>query len=351
MKVAALLDARRQNWQELELLCREMEGRKRYVHGGAGVGRFAAMYRAVCADLALAGAYQLPPQTVAYLHQLVGRAHNQLYRSQGFRISTWAQELLVDVPARLFHDHALKVAFAVFWGLFALAASLAYGSRDFAELVTGKDGLARMEEMYEEPLHGRDPDERAAMVGFYIQNNTSIGLRCFALGLLGGVGGLVILVANSLQIGATFGHMAASPARDNFYEFVTAHGPFELTAVVLSAAAGMRLGFSLVHTRGWTRRASLERAGREAMPTMAVAIVLFFLAALIEAFVSPSALPYALKALLAAVSSSLLSFYFVVLGQPGMVRIPGTTSAAASQPLAESTPVGPFAEEATRAAR
>lgn len=324
MKVAALLEARRQNWQELERLCREFETRAAAARSGPGVGRFASLYRAACADLALSTAYQLPPQTVAYLHQLVGRAHNQLYRSRGFRVRTWAQELLVNVPARLFHDRALKVAFGLFWGLFLLAMSLAYGSRDFAERVVGKDGLARLEEMYEEPLHGRDPDERAAMVGFYIQNNTSIGLRCFALGLLGGVGGLVILVANSLQLGADFGHMAASPSRDNFFEFVTAHGPFELTAVVVSAAAGMKLGFSLVHTGGWTRRASVERAGREAMPTMALAMILFFLAALIEAFVSPSAAPYVVKALLAAISSSLLLLYFVVLGQPGLVNIPGT---------------------------
>jgi hypothetical protein len=49
---------------------------------------------------------------------------------------------------------------------------------------------------------------------------------------------------------------------------------------------------------------------------MMVAVVLFFLAALIEGFVSPSPLPYAIKAFIAIASASLLMFYFVILGYP-----------------------------------
>src|SRR3954464_14564852 len=98
MKVAKLLDERRQNWRELELLCSQLEGNRMRKLGAPVVSRFASLYRAACADLALADAYQLPPNTVQYLHQLVGRAHNQLYRSQSFQTSGWSQELFVDLP-------------------------------------------------------------------------------------------------------------------------------------------------------------------------------------------------------------------------------------------------------------
>ena len=46
-------------------------------------------------------------------------------------------------------------------------------------------------------------------------------------------------------------------------------------------------------------------------------VLLFLLAALIEAFVSPSSAPYAVKAGVAVVSTLLLLFYFVGLGYPG----------------------------------
>jgi hypothetical protein len=47
------------------------------------------------------------------------------------------------------------------------------------------------------------------------------------------------------------------------------------------------------------------------------ASVLFVLAAFTEGFISPSPLPYTLKALWAVLSSTSLMFYFVVLGAPG----------------------------------
>ncbi|MFN9606363.1 MAG: stage II sporulation protein M, partial [Planctomycetota bacterium] len=52
------------------------------------------------------------------------------------------------------------------------------------------------------------------------------------------------------------------------------------------------------------------------LPIIVVAVILFFLAAFIEGFISPSPLPYVVKALVAIGSASLLMFYFVILGYP-----------------------------------
>jgi isoprenylcysteine carboxyl methyltransferase (ICMT) family protein YpbQ len=60
----------------------------------------------------------------------------------------------------------------------------------------------------------------------------------------------------------------------------------------------------------------LLAAGREAMPLMGTAMCLFFLAALIEGFVSPSALHWTIKAGVGLISALLLMFYFVLLGYP-----------------------------------
>lgn len=316
MKVSELLESRRTNWQELETLCARLEGSSRRTLDAPTTARFASLYRAACADLALADAYQLPPEAIDYLHRLVGRAHNQLYRSQTFHVATWARQLLVDVPRRLFADNCLRLAFCIFWGTFLLSAMMAYTMPGFAEQVTSKQFIDGLEEMYSEPVQGLDRVLFGGMAGFYIFNNTSIGFQCFAFGLLFGVGGLYKTVFNAAVLGAAFGHMATVEQRENFFHFVTAHGPFELTAIVLSAAAGMRLGFSLVDTGGLTRAASLRRATAVAMPTMMAAVIMFLLAALIEAFLSPSSAPYWVKALVAVLSAGILMVYFVILGYP-----------------------------------
>jgi uncharacterized membrane protein SpoIIM required for sporulation len=316
MKVSDLLKSRQANWDELESLCSRMEGRSRRKVDAATATRFSTLYRSACADLALADAYQLPPATVHYLHRLVGRAHNQLYRSRTFNFSTWAWQLLVDVPRRLFADNCLRLAFCVFWGLFLLSAFLAYTMPGYAHRVMGESNVMELEEMYSEPIRGRDVGISAGMSGYYVGHNTGIGLQCFAFGLLFGVAGLYVTAVNAIQLGAAFGHMATVPQADNFFQFVTAHGPFELTAVVLSAAAGMKLGFSLIDTRGLTRMAALRRTAVQTMPVMGAAMVMFALAALIEGYVSPSAAPYWIKATVAVASAGLLTVYFVVLGYP-----------------------------------
>ncbi len=282
--------------------------------GAEGVARFASLYRAACADLALADAYRLPPDTIGYLHQLVGRAHNQLYRSQTFRWREWGYEMFRALPRRLLLDRALWLASLVFWGVFGLSLLLSYGSREYSEEVIGEAMMAQMQEMYSGSIFGRDVGTNSVMTGFYVFNNASIGLQCFAAGLALGVGGLYVTVSNALTLGAVFGFMLTTPERTNFMQFVTAHGPFELTAVVFSAAAGMRLGFSLIATGGLTRVASLRKAAFEAMPAAGAAIVLFCLAALIEGFISPSAIPYQAKAAVAVASTALLLIYVVGLG-------------------------------------
>src|SRR5690242_18991087 len=115
------------------------------------MARFAAPYRAVCADLALAEAYQLPPNTVSYLHRLVGRANNQLYRSRTFNFEELKRNLLEKVPQQLFSDRSLWLAFSLFWGVFLLTMVMAAEVkmpitgrplvRGFAERVVGESNL------------------------------------------------------------------------------------------------------------------------------------------------------------------------------------------------------------------
>ncbi len=321
MKVIELLERRRPNWQELDRLCDHAQAGVGKSLPPAEVSRLGALYRAACADLALAYAYQLPQNTVQYLHRLVGRAHNQLYRSRRFEFGKWFQMLLFEVPKTIFHDRCVQVMFCLFWGLFILSAYLAYSKTawpDFAEQVLTQPQIEKMEKDFSEPISGRrGGEENMFMAGFYTQHNTGIGLQCFAWGLLV-IPGMLVTMFNAISLGAAFGYMARPDvaAGDNFFEFVRAHGPFELTAIVLSAGAGLRLGLSWMMTGGLSRSSALRKAGRQVMPVVGAAMVMFFMAALIEGFLSPSSAPVWIKTMVALISSGLITVYFIVLGFP-----------------------------------
>lgn len=319
-------------WEELERLCDELElagkarrGANREVSGAERIQRFAFLYRSACADLALADAYQMPPATVAYLHRLVARSHNQLYRAHRIEWRDWVQVLFVEAPKRIFGDPCVRVSAIVFFGLFCLSMYLAFQDQLFpgyAEMIAGQQALQQADESFEQPLNASF-DHYVTMSGFYIQHNTGIGLRCFAWGILL-IPCLYVLASNAIQLGAVFGYMARSDgaAGNHFFEFVTAHGPFELTAIALSAGAGLRLGVGLFRTGGLTRMDSIRQNASRAVPIMAASAMLFVLAAFTEGFLSPSPAPYVIKAFWAIFSSGLISFYFVILGFPDSQTLP-----------------------------
>jgi uncharacterized membrane protein SpoIIM required for sporulation len=214
----------------------------------------------------------------------------------------------------------VQVVFVLFWFVFITSMFLAANPDQFpqfAETVMGPDMINQLESSFAHEMGGRNAGESYLMASVYIRHNTSIGLKCFAWGLLV-VPGLYTTVFNAAVLGSAFGYMARPdvPQGENFFNFVTAHGPFELTAIVLSAGAGLRLGISLIATNGFTRLSSLRKTASEAMPLMGAAMVLFFLAALIEGFLSPSGLPWSVKGAVALLSSGMLMFYFVILGFP-----------------------------------
>ena len=109
--------------------------------------------------------------------------------------------------------------------------------------------------------------------------------------------------------------MATTPHAVNFYTFVTAHSSFELTAIVLSGAAGLRLGWGLVDTQGQSRVSSLRREAANALPAVGAAVVLFVLAALVEGYVSASSLPYSAKAAVAILSAAVIIAYLTLGGR------------------------------------
>ena len=212
MRVLERLESRRLHWQELERLCGVMEQAWRMRPPAASVSHFAGLYRSACADLALADAYQLPPATIQYLHQLVGRASNQLYRHESPHSDGWFREMFINVPQRLYANGCLRVALAIFWGVLLLCTFIAWRNPDFAQRIVGKDRLLSKEQEFAGPLHV-EGDDRAFMSGYYVRHNGTIGLRCFAFGLLAGIGGLYETVFNAATLGAEFGYMATRSTR------------------------------------------------------------------------------------------------------------------------------------------
>ncbi len=333
MIVAQRLAQREIAWRELDTLLVQLANRRKL--SAEEVLRLGELYRSTCTDLMLAEHHDLPRETVAHLQALVARAHNLVYRASGFQFRDLGRALFYSAPQRLRHDPALRLAALVFWGVFLFSAALSAGRPDFARRILSAQFLESIDHMYAEPVNAPRHDglERndTAMTGFYIQHNTSIGLQCFAWGIVFGLGSLYQLFSNGLIFGTLFGYMTTRPHGANFFEFVTAHSAFELTAIIVASAAGMRLGWGLVDTQGQSRIASLRREAANSLPAVGVAVVLFVLAALVEGYVSASSLPYWAKATVAMSSAACIIAFLALGGRGDSAPIPGTLNRAAGR--------------------
>lgn len=315
MKISEIIEKRTPEWRELENDLLWIKSTRAARLDPERVAGFARRYRSACSDLALAQSLKFPANTTDYLHKLVGQAHTQLYRSESFSLGAWLKSLFIEIPGKILTDPCTWIAFGTFWSLFLGSLVAAYLRPEIATAVAGETQIAQMEEMYSKPLSDSATlESRSFMTGFYVLNNAGIGLKCFSSGIFLGVGSIITLAFNGVFLGTIFGYILQSPSRENFSEFVTAHGPFELTAVVLSAAAGLRLGWALIDTKGWSRADSMRRTAPRALQMAGVATVLFLLAAYIEGFISPSPLPYAYKAGVAIFTALLLIGYIFGLG-------------------------------------
>jgi uncharacterized membrane protein SpoIIM required for sporulation len=130
----------------------------------------------------------------------------------------------------------------------------------------------------------RGADSDFQMLGFYIMNNIGIAFRTFAGGLFAGIGALAVLVFNGLYAGAIAGHLTSRGLGGNFYSFVITHGAFELTAIVLSGAAGLAIGHALLAPGRNTRAGALRDAATRVVPVLYGVFALLVVAAVVEAF-------------------------------------------------------------------
>ncbi|MCP3852100.1 MAG: stage II sporulation protein M [Gammaproteobacteria bacterium] len=290
---------------------------------------FPSLYRSICQHLSLAQSRRYSPYLIDRLGSLVAQAHQHFYGKQyqqghqhgqgviGAFITFFTQTFPQTVRDE---SRWLWLSSAVFYLPLIFMIVLIQLWPEFVYSVMSPDTVAGMEAMYDPQAEhiGRErgSDSDSKMFGFYIFNNTGIGFRTFATGLLMGVGSLVTLMFNGLHIGAAAGHLTQIGFGHTFWPFVSGHSAMELTAIALSGAAGLKLGFSILMPGRKSRYQSLLDAAKSAVKIMAGAAVMFFIAAFIEAFWSSSqSIEENIKYIVGIIMWIVVFSYFAFAGQ------------------------------------
>ncbi len=312
-------------WQELERLLDVVLGRdrqkKKESKDELRGERIAALYRRACEQLALARARSYPAYMLDRLERLTADAHQVIYQQRDFGVAALWRIVSRDFP------RAVRADAVYVWIAAALLAVptfvlglLVYFQPGLVLSVVDASSAAQFEQMYgaaaESIGRTREAGSDWTMFGFYIRNNIGIAFQCFASGLAFGLGSIFFLVYNGATFGAIAGYLAERGLGDAFFPFVATHGAFELTAIVLSGAAGLKLGHSLLAPGRRTRRQSLVHAARECVVVVYGLTAMLVVAAAVEAFWSSSAwVPSVVKYGVAAVCWAVVFAYLALQGR------------------------------------
>jgi uncharacterized membrane protein SpoIIM required for sporulation len=312
------------SWSDLDRLVARVR-RKPERLGAADVRKLGELYRASAADLALARRrFPRDPVTIA-LEQRVGRARHLVYDAPGRRESFLA-----------YVTRGYWEAVRERWLALAIAATLMFGSATLCAVWADHDpgsagGLApgSYQAVTQPRPHGANLElprsERTALAGEIFTNNIRVTLLAFAAGVTAGIGTALLLIFNGVQLGVVAGLAIGSGNGRVFFELVTAHGILELSCIVVAAAAGLRMGWTIIEPGRRTRARALGLEAREAVKIVLGTGPWLVVAGLIEGLLTPAGL--GLPTVL-AVGIGVAAAYWglvLVLGRPGPTRAPATS--------------------------
>jgi uncharacterized membrane protein SpoIIM required for sporulation len=319
MTPAHFLESRRAVWDRLETLV--AKAAKRGLKGLADVElhELTRLYPAVAVDVARARMYQVDPALQQRINQLAIAAHGLLYRRPSARSlpAVW-RFFRRDYPRlfrRLWPCMTLATAVFVISMLGAYVATRLVPANAYLFVPVGLDLTDGTEVTSEDISERFRRMPSSPMAAGIMANNISVAFFAFALGIAAGLGTYYVLLMNAMMLGGFAAHFANHGLSYPLWSFLAPHGVLEIFAILVAAAAGLRLGFSLAMPGRRTRGAALRLGARDAVLLVLGTIPMFIVAGFIEGFVTPSHLPGTAKIALGVAAAGVTLAYLLLVGR------------------------------------
>jgi uncharacterized membrane protein SpoIIM required for sporulation len=283
---------RESSWVELEVLVSKAE------RGGMGaldieeLRRLPLLYRSALSALSVARAIALDRNLLLYLENLGLRAFLLVYGPresllEGFKAFLWRGFPAVVRASRL---HILIALLAIVVGGVAGFLLTANDEAWMASLVPsdmagGRGAGSTREALLQEEIFAPWPGFARSFVvfaNFLFRHNTLVVLLTFGLGIGAGVPTLMLLTYQGLTFGAFVALHSNRGLAIDFLGWVSIHGVTEFGAIILCGAGGLVIAQNILFPGRHSRIENLAMRGRDAAQLVVGAVMMFFIAGLIE---------------------------------------------------------------------
>jgi uncharacterized membrane protein SpoIIM required for sporulation len=284
---ARFVALRRPLWDGFEeQLVRARERRSEMSYGD--VEELALRYRQLLQDHAFARSRFAGTGAAQRLARLAVEGGTLLQQEEGRRPSL-ARFFFGRFPAAVRgHAKQIGVALALFLVTGLLGLAVAVFEPAMAVALLGPEAVHDLQRgrLWTESLTTTVPPSYSS--SRIATNNMSVAVTAWAGGVALGLGSLWVVLLNGFLLGAVFGVTARFDMATALLEFVSAHGPLEITLILVSAGAGLSIGAALLRADDLPRAVTVPRAATEAVVVLLGCLPWFLVLGVVEAFLSPS---------------------------------------------------------------
>jgi uncharacterized membrane protein SpoIIM required for sporulation len=268
-------------------------------------------------DLGYSKTFYPHSKVTQYLNDLASRIYLSIYKNKREETSRIGRFFKTELPLTVRkHHREILYAFLIFIGFAIMAAFSAAHDETFVRGVLG-DGYV---EMTEENIAKGDPfgvykqANALNMFAYIALNNIYISFQVFVWGLFLGLGSVYELFTNGVMVGSFQYYFFAKHLGWPSVLVIWIHGTLEISSIILSGAAGLIIGNSILFPGSHKRLHSLMQGAKDGLKLMIAIVPVLLVAAFLEGFVtrySYSSMPRWVSILILAASFTFIMWYFV----------------------------------------
>lgn len=295
-------------WRRLDQLSR---GRRL---SAAEADELVALYQRAATHLSVVRSRSPDPALVARLSRLVLTARAAITGGSAFSWREVGRFFTVGFPYAVYRAWPWWCGVAVTFT--ALTGFLMWWVAGHPESAAAFIGESAAEDLVESEFAGYYTEFLPPTFAFHLwTHNAWLAAQCLASGVLI-VPVLWLLWNNALNIAVVGGVMISYDRGDLFFSLITPHGLLELTGIYIAAGVGLRIGWAWIAPGPHRSRGrAVAEAGRSGMLVALGLVGVFAVAAVIEAFITPSPLPTVFRVGVGAAAWLAFLAYVVGLGR------------------------------------
>ena len=291
MKSYRFREEREADWAELERIVKQAENKGVRGLTDADLADLPHLYRQAVSSLSVARNISLDQNVVAYLETLCARAYFFVYGTRARMSERIAQFFSRDWPAAVSAARGpTLLAFLCLFGGALLAFFLTLSDNEWYWTFHSGWDSRNPNATYDElraTLYTEDRnivDMLGAFAAQLFSHNSGIAIFAFALGFAFGIPTAVLLIYNGVYLGSFYAVFWQKGLAYELTGWLFIHGVTELFAIILAGAAGFMIGGAVAFPGRKSRMESMRESGEKAAMVIIGAVIMLFLAALLEGF-------------------------------------------------------------------